>query len=383
MAKTLFVVPGLFGSTLDAPGSLITPRVWVDYTALALGRFFTLGLAADGTSPLPPHGQPATVSGLLRHPYVGMRAGMRARLPAADWTVLSHPYDWRKDPRLAAASLANAIRQAATPDSPASIVGHSLGGLVARLAWADLAFDGAQALLERIITICTPHLGSYSWPLCAGEGDPTISGVLLAQSVTAATYIPGNPFGSIPAYSWPELVATTATWPGMYCLLPPLAGDWQVTDPNRDEVYQAASWPQSHGIQQAWLDEARNQVQALLAGPSTRPPAGKLVCLVSRALPTAGRLDFPPALGFPGAFVSREDGDGTVTATSQQLAGYPFHHVSCDHVGAATDPRALDLAALLLRGQPAPATQPGPPLYLSAAMGVGTRQGVGPPPGDP
>src|SRR5262249_22764362 len=96
---------------------------------------------------------------------------------------------------------------------PASIVAHSMGGLVARALWrlAPKANDGAP-LLKRLIMLGTPNYGSFEVPLIfAGIQDTVRKLVWLT-----------HPFLS--AFNRSEgrrrLLSVLSTFPGIYQMLP-------------------------------------------------------------------------------------------------------------------------------------------------------------------
>ncbi|HET9441982.1 MAG TPA: hypothetical protein VFO65_01595 [Acidimicrobiales bacterium] len=80
-------------------------------------------------------------------------------------TYLEHAYDWRRDNRVAArllkARLDPALAEArkANPDAKAVLVGHSMGGLVAR--WYLEKLDGWRDT-RRLVTFGTPYRGSLN-----------------------------------------------------------------------------------------------------------------------------------------------------------------------------------------------------------------------------
>ena len=78
---------------------------------------------------------------------------------AAD-RILRFPYDWRQDNRSSAARLKSFLADARSQLSDGerfTILGHSMGGLVARYCVQVL---GADDLVDRIITLGTPNRGS-------------------------------------------------------------------------------------------------------------------------------------------------------------------------------------------------------------------------------
>jgi pimeloyl-ACP methyl ester carboxylesterase len=210
-------------------------------------------------------------------------------------------YDWRHGVqelgRRLRARLANEPR-------PVHLVGHSMGGLVARAA---LAGEAAH-IIGRIITLGTPHAGSYA-PLQALRGvygtvrrlaqlDPAHSAEALAERV----------FGGFPS---------------LYDMLPRHAApDW----------LRADSWPDSAPLPRAdELDRA-----AALCLPDA---PDRLYCIAGTGQPTV-----TAARAESRRLIYRLDahGDGTVPVASAVLAGHGHRYTTVPH---SELPRDADVAA--------------------------------------
>ena len=132
------------------------------------------------------------VGGYLTEPlfYRPMRARLLERGAARVTVAPLHIPDW-----LAAAfvgfgpsllRVARAIREARrASDMPLIVVGHSAGGLVARLAMASFPLDGRLGNVAGdvgcLVTLGTPHRGAgesyYSWGGGEPRSDPTVKAV--------------------------------------------------------------------------------------------------------------------------------------------------------------------------------------------------------------
>jgi hypothetical protein len=122
---------------------------------------------------------------------------------------LAFPYDWRKDINLSADLLAGAIQNlcANNPNvNDITLIGHSNGGLVARLLLEATHYSRAKwfGYITRLLCICTPHLGAPKalsicirieddetikradlYRLCSDERYPAAYQLLPAPGITA------------------------------------------------------------------------------------------------------------------------------------------------------------------------------------------------------
>ncbi|MEY4762467.1 MAG: hypothetical protein RLZZ200_2323 [Pseudomonadota bacterium] len=195
--RVVHVVPGFLGSQLGIRRSGNQPPdlLWIDPQDFHLGGLADLSLQA---------GLPIVSLGAMPYTYLALKL----RLEIAGFTVRWADYDWRRGVEECGAQLASRI--AAEPARRQYIVGHSLGGLVARAALA-----ATDAMVERVVTLGTPHRGSFA-AVQALRGsyfivrhiaqlDPSRSAEDLAREVFASfpslhQMVPG----AVPHLPWPE-----------------------------------------------------------------------------------------------------------------------------------------------------------------------------------
>jgi pimeloyl-ACP methyl ester carboxylesterase len=172
----LVVLPGIMGSELVNDDGLIWPDAWRIIRSAGDEHLGVLELAADGVTPASDEraftsvrvgdivrndGRADVYAPLIR--YLTAQRGYREcpdpATVCADGTLFVFPYDWRKDPRLAAARLAERIDaiRAATGATRVNLLAHSMGGLVAR---AYLVEPGHRARVGTLVTLGTPYLGA-------------------------------------------------------------------------------------------------------------------------------------------------------------------------------------------------------------------------------
>jgi pimeloyl-ACP methyl ester carboxylesterase len=325
-----FFVPGLGGTEL-ALDFAREDILWVNYVTLWFDTPERMTLAADGVSPQPPTGRPLFAGKPLPTYYAEALTLLAPQIAGDSLILRPFTYDFRFHPYAAGIELANLIRATVTPDVPCVIVGHSMGGLVARAAWTELGKTGSQNLVRRIVTLGTPHFGSYG-------------GIEFWQEVShyvndlrdIAIYWTGSPVllvGSAAAAQYTDrLIAVLTSWPSIYDLLPLVDAPGDVDDPHRALMFDAPSW---HGrpapVSVDHLAHARNVTGAWLRDPASMPPSHILTVIAGTGYVTNETLDDPEKLGLRGALGTTGAGDGTVTVRSA-LAGQPESlTVTCGH----------------------------------------------------
>lgn len=149
--RVVFYIPGIMGTQLalararPAPDNLL----WLDPTDIHHGRLALLTLP----------GETLLVSGPVLYTWLPLKLA----LTAAGYSLRCFVYDWRRD--LAEASAAFVKELAACTAREISVIGHSMGGLIARVALRD----AAGRRVHKLITLGTPHGGSFA-PVQAVRG---------------------------------------------------------------------------------------------------------------------------------------------------------------------------------------------------------------------
>ncbi len=363
----VWFLPGFVGSELGsaAGGADLT---WLNYTRLALGGGRRLGLAADGVAPLPPDGEQQFVGGLVDRYYGPAFRELGRQLAGLGLVVRPGPYDWRLRTRTQGELLAASIRTSSTSSAPASIVAHSHGGLVARSAWASLVASGDQAKVRRIVTLGSPHYGTWRVGQVWSGSDDAVQQLVILSAARVA----GLGYSSVvvwgPAYSAAEVVRITETWPALYEVAPSLAGPDAAADPLRAAFYGALNWPADKRPSQTYLDYARDEWAAFIASAASLPPSWVLTTVAGDGVPTPAKLLAVNQLGTLAGIGLSSAGDGTVTVGSALLPDSAQLTVQCQH---ADLPWRLavsgQLAELVTAVRVAPAPPP-PPVFDRARL---------------
>ncbi|RRR73119.1 MAG: alpha/beta fold hydrolase [Candidatus Viridilinea halotolerans] len=189
------ILPGVTGSTLLSNRGQLG-LIWLDLLAIARGRLHQLRLHTDGASDAP---GVEIVAGRPLPIYLPLQWHLKYW---AHCQVYAFPYDWRHTPAQLAEQLkAFLLRLCPDEDSPpVHLVGHSMGGLVARefcYRYPDLA----RVTVRQIIMLGTPNYGS-----CEPVRQITVGGGLpeLAQRLNQAN----------------EPIRVARSFPSLYAMLP-------------------------------------------------------------------------------------------------------------------------------------------------------------------
>lgn len=199
--RCVFYIPGLMGTQLCHPRARPQPDnlIWMDPTDLQQGRLEMLSMP----------GPQLLACGPVLHGYLPLKLA----LAAAGFTVRCFAYDWRRDIGDTGGVFARVL--AASNARDISVIGHSMGGLVARAA---LQSEAGQRV-QRLITLGAPHGGSYA-PVQAIRGvyplvrrlsqlDPLHDAEALARDVFSSFH---SLYQMLPLDCSPDLI-DSRNWP--------------------------------------------------------------------------------------------------------------------------------------------------------------------------
>ena len=341
IAPPVVVLPGILGSELSLDGN----AVWPDWRDLVTRPHVMHPQDPDGQRLVPT----AVVEKVVIVPGIIEMAGYGGLLTFLEslgyrrgLSLFPFPYDWRQDNRTSAALLARRIEEwqaIVGPDVKFTLIGHSLGGLVARYYVQCL---GGDAHVDHVITFGTPHHGAPQ---------------------AFQTFIQGASIPVIGAFMTDFINQVLRACGSTYQILP---WDSFVVDPagQQLDIYADRAWlPQQF---QARLDLAQ-QFQQELAGPFPVP----MTCWVGYGQPTLLRVEARPSGLDPWRNLTftpdRVGGDVSVPEPSAILAGMEdmVHFVSEEHGSMFVHPDAQRWLRHALTGPRAKGLEPG--------AGVGAR----------
>ena len=296
----VYVLPGLMGSRIGTRGRLLDDVIWLDLVEVAAGHLTRLALPRGAR--LMPLG--AMLLNVLKLKLSLQVAGLDARM---------HPYDWRRGVEGLADDLNGRI--AAEGHREVLVVGHSMGGVVARLA---LASDRGR--IARVVQLGAPNLGSFAPVLALRAVYPTVRKLAALDLRHDAEELARIVFRTLPALH--ELLPD-----------PRLAGSLDLFDP--------AAWP----------DDALRPDRRLLedaAEARARWPASDPRCLhvvgVRQETVTQARLH-----GREFHYSLELAGDGTVPLQLAMLPGASHWFVAEKHGGLPNNGKVISAVVDLLR----------------------------------
>ena len=316
----VYILPGIMGTHLSAGGN----RIWMDLLGLTQGKMVDLQISNTNVQP----------DALVAFAYAGL-----VEYLSATHEVIPFPYDWRLSILDEAKRLAGAIEaKLKETNQPIRIIGHSMGGLVAR-AMLGLRPDLWEQMRKRegarFLMLGTPNGGSYM-----------ISRLILGQEKTLRMLAMLDIKNSTR-----DLLEVISRFPGVLQLLPVEDEPWN--------FLEASTWDKfpnpggQHWVKptQKDLDQAK-ELQTLLTTEQGMIGADDPIVYVAgyaRGAPVAADLDKNHEVIFRGT----NQGDGTVpwaTGILPELKEGRTYYLNAPHGDLAkrkeTFPAIYDLLAI-------------------------------------
>jgi pimeloyl-ACP methyl ester carboxylesterase len=282
--RRVYLLPGIMGSQLGfvRGGQRPDDILWLDPIDINFGRLTELRF--PGSSSL-------VALGAMSYTYLKLTLSLRK----AGFDTVLVGYDWRQE--VAAVGRELAERVAAEGVDNIALVGHSMGGLVARAA---LAQPGGKHV-SQLVMLGTPNHGSVG-----------------AVQALRGTYSVVRKLAMLDLKHDAEFLAREvfSSFPGVHELLP--SGK-----PGGLDLFDSASWPvQGPGPDAALLRAAAGLHERLA------PADGRFDVVVGCNRITATRVALHDG-DFEYEYSLR--GDGTVPIDLARLDGARHRYVDCDH----------------------------------------------------
>ena len=283
--RRVYVLPGIMGSQLGfvRGGKRPDDILWLDPIDIAFGRLTELRM--NETSKV-------VSLGAMNYSYLKLTLSLRK----AGFDAVLLDYDWRLD--IASLGKLLATRLAADGREEVALIGHSMGGLVARAALTHAA--GRQ--VSQLIMLGTPNSGSLAAVQSLRGTYPVVRKIAMLDLRHDAEYLARNVF---------------ASFPGLHELLP---ANKSVSDL---DLFDAAAWPAKGPGPDSALLRAAVGLEQRMAPADAR---FTMVVGCNRTTATGVALrdgDFE--------YEYSQQGDGTVPIELARLAGARHSYVECGH----------------------------------------------------
>jgi hypothetical protein len=356
MAKpTCVMIPGILGSSLYIQGysGPIDPDnpyansklLWVNIAGMGPREWQWLTLQPDGVTPVDPKAPGPVIVGNPLGDYYG-----HIMKVIASWAdLIAFPYDFRFDITTNGSALAKLL-VAKKPALPVYLVGHSMGGLVARECYKSLKAVAKDSWVERIVTLATPHWGSWdAAAACCGAGS---TADLVQTFAFTGVQLPPNRKRIF-------VRDAAATWPGLVEMLPSIQPNSPFVNlPQTADVWKLAWYGNaSPTLTQDNLDRADAFQKALV----WTLPKGLVVPVIGFRFQT---IHGHPADGEDRLVTKNwpmiDVGDQNVLEVSAQyLPGIPHVYVAAGHSAITSDFRVSEaLESWCVNGLPSDPTTP-------------------------
>ena len=283
--RRVYVLPGIMGSQLGfiRGGKRPNDVLWLDPIDIAFGRLTELRLSDDSR---------VVALGAMNYSYLKITLSLRK----AGFDAVLLDYDWRRDVATLGKLLAE--RLAADGRDEVALVGHSMGGLVARAALTH----AAGKHVSQLVMLGTPNSGSLAAVQALRGTYSVVRKIAMLDLRHDAEYLAHNVFGS---------------FPGLHELLP---ANKSVSDL---DLFDATAWPAKGPGPDAALLRAASGLEQRMAPADAR---FTMVVGCNRTTATGVALhdgDFEYEYSL--------QGDGTVPIELARLAGARHSYVECGH----------------------------------------------------
>jgi pimeloyl-ACP methyl ester carboxylesterase len=249
----VLLIPGIGGTSLSNFNTAGKTPYWYNPDVLLSKGPGAMALAGDGQSPYPDLGVLLNPDGPVQ---LGIYEPLLAKLQTWGYTARFYSYDWRLDLGLSSGNLVKWLLNANMANN-FTVIAHSMGGLIALLAYSLYAASHPSATWYQTVYVNVPQGGSLWASMMLnglfGEGwmFNLVTGIWnLSSSITSLTLRRYNPLTR-------AVNKMFGSWPSMYQLFPSAMGPWASIDPLAGQALELSNYARGPGgVQQQWLDRA-------------------------------------------------------------------------------------------------------------------------------
>lgn len=297
----VILLPGIMGSHLRDPQG----RIWLSYGELMRGGMSRLEFGDAQVEAEP--------EGIMARDYQRLVRELESR-----YRVIPFAYDWRRSIKEAGKKLAERVDDELNRTKlPIHLVGHSMGGLVARsmVAQAEKSWGEVRRRNGRLLMLGTPNHGSYAIPRML-LGKERLLNILALLDIE---------------HSMADLLGIIRQWPGVMDLLPApyleaaKLKDLLKAEPEAKLLEEALRWREK--LNELAIDP---ECMAYVAGRANQTPSG--------IREEKGKV----------VFEATTLGDGRVTYELGKLAGVPTWYANAAHGDLANHPPSFSAYLELL-----------------------------------
>jgi pimeloyl-ACP methyl ester carboxylesterase len=307
--EAVVLLPGMMGSLLSSIRG-VTTLLWINPALFLNGQSSYLELNQDGTRDGSPNIESVPVS-LEKLVYLKIGLALHRQTD-----LFEFPYDWRRPIEQSADVLHECIERWADGDLDRrfTLVGHSMGGLVARAYLARHA-QVAERRVKHLITHGTPHFGATS----------TIENLITGnQMMDIVTFLNDQNQPRRFLMNLPSAYQLLPAPPDLFPSETPYPVNW--------DLYDAAAWG-LEDVRQDYLDAGRRFHQ-LLAGADTQVQITQIAGCNLDTLVEVRRepgTDGEPRFDFIRVGDGSDSGDNTVPLWSAELPKATVHYIQHTH----------------------------------------------------
>jgi pimeloyl-ACP methyl ester carboxylesterase len=287
-----------------------------------------MALDSTGVNPYPVLGRSLLPGGPVD---MGIYEPLMTGLANGGYNPTFWGYDWRLHIPTIAQRLATYLLSA-NLTNPFHVVAHSMGGLIAQLAYPIYAASSPANVWGKTVYLGTPHGGSYN-AAAALAGSLVDGWPLTAMRAVYGLVIPSPGSLNTPVVTALKsaLGIMLGSWPSLYQLLPNPGGPWAADDLDAADLLALALYAQTWGGQQAQWFTLAASVQRSLVTALSGPRATEIVFYGTQGVTLAGYNGQGENPAYQSSY-QQGDGDGTVPTHRAQL---PVDSGSSDLQGIA------------------------------------------------
>jgi pimeloyl-ACP methyl ester carboxylesterase len=328
LREAVVLLPGFMGSLLSSIRG-VTTLLWINPAIFLRGQSSYLELNEDGTRDFSPQVEAVPI-GIEKLVYLKISIALLRQTDLYEF-----PYDWRRPIESNGDLLHQCIERWADghPDQQFTLVGHSMGGIV---AWAYLArhTEAAERRIKHLIMHGTPHFGT------AGAVENMAMG---SRTLDIIEKLNDNNVPRRLMLNLPSVYQLLPAPPDLFPSHRPYPANW--------DLYDAVAW-RLDGIRQDYLDAGR-QFHELLASAD---PQVDIIEIAGCHVDTT--VEVQRSLGpdeRPQYEVIRKDegpdaGDGTVPLWSAVLPDATMYYIQQVHRYLPKNKQVIEATLELIHG---------------------------------